>query len=360
MKRAAPRLGTGTPPSYKAKDFTYLASQTLLTRRPRHKSQAPGEVFTMGKLPAHIRAVANKPTHKPSLPRFKCLDHDVDDSDVAAGALVAAVGVELHDAIVARAQRQKAERNRAKADKRKPAKESPVAPVELLVAVEAPPQDYTPDPPVIAPRIRSGSSAKHRRIPKSATVVAIELDHPYRIPVAAERVEPPAGSSLNGHGPAEWQTPPPVTVTVATTARGDVASYMYARHQIGKSEFLAAKQYQAIYETASPARVRSVDVSMPPTGIRGAAGNYGPADAQMRAAARLEKVHAQLNAHVGDMGVHLVTDVLAFGSTIEACAIARGDGDDKQAVRFWGSLFRRCLRHLAVVLGFSTSAAPRS
>jgi hypothetical protein len=49
--------------------------------------------------------------------------------------------------------------------------------------------------------------------------------------------------------------------------------------------------------------------------------------------------------------------VLGSGKTIEAVAAECGDGADKQALRFWGSFFRRCLRALAEILGFVTVGA---
>jgi hypothetical protein len=77
-----------------------------------------------------------------------------------------------------------------------------------------------------------------------------------------------------------------------------------------------------------------------------------------RQTARLEEVHAQLGEHCGTMGVRLVAHVLAFGMTIESAAVARRGGG-KQALRFWSSFFRQCLRHLSVVLGLATATASR-
>jgi hypothetical protein len=59
-----------------------------------------------------------------------------------------------------------------------------------------------------------------------------------------------------------------------------------------------------------------------------------------RQTARLEEVHAQLGEHRGTMGMRLVADVLAFGTTIESAAVARRRGD-KQALR--GFVFQAVL-----------------
>jgi len=80
---------------------------------------------------------------------------------------------------------------------------------------------------------------------------------------------------------------------------------MYVRHQIDRASYLAARDYQR-------------------------------ADARAR-----RQIKAHLAQRYGDDGVAILRDV----------ARDHGDGD-RQGLRFWGGLFRRCLKALAVVLGY--------
>ena len=197
------------------------------------------------------------------------------------------------------------------------------------------------------------------RVPRTATLAAIDIDDPEGMPAtaAAMRVKPPRGAKANGHGPAEWQAPVRAKIRAVAAVRDDVAALMFARGQIDQACHAAARSYQQLFERAELVPIKTVDPSMPPSGTRCFGGNFVPMDQRRRAAERLVEVEAALFGRYGNTGVALVRDVLGSGKTIEAVAAERGDGADKQALKFWGSFFRRCLRALAEILGFVTVGA---
>jgi hypothetical protein len=201
-----------------------------------------------------------------------------------------------------------------------------------------------------------GKPRPRNRVPRTARVAVLELDDPRDAPACLTSAlrAPPLGAK-GFDGPAEWYAPTRPQIQVVAALRDDVAAKMYARRQIDRASYLASRQYQALYEQAAPTHMRSVDISMPPINGLRSAENYGPADAQLRADARLKEVHVALGRHCGVMGVQVLADVLAFGLTLEAVTLARDGAGDRQAARFWGGLFRHCLRHLAVILGLATA-----
>jgi hypothetical protein len=64
----------------------------------------------------------------------------------------------------------------------------------------------------------------------------------------------------------------------------------------------------------------------------------------------------QSRRHRSDEGLTLIRDVLGRGVTIEAAARERGEAS-KRRIDWWGSFFRRCLKALAVLLGFACKDA---
>jgi hypothetical protein len=65
---------------------------------------------------------------------------------------------------------------------------------------------------------------------------------------------------------------------------------------------------------------------------------------------------AQLLKCHGIEALQLVRDVLGTGMTIESASAARGD-TGKVRVSWWGGLFRRALRCMAVTFGYATAHA---
>jgi hypothetical protein len=202
----------------------------------------------MGKqpaLPSHVRALANNPTHRrrrgPSLPKLRCLDDNVDADDEAAGDVVASTWRELVSAIDPdhwRARQSRLEKQEPRRKRHAKPVEPPAPPPADLYTPAAPsesPPNNTVEP-MVAARIRS-EPATHRKIPKTVRLVTIDIADPDAMAAAAERVEPPPGSTINGHGPGEWQAPARRTVRVV--ARADTLAVMHARGQLDDASFYA-------------------------------------------------------------------------------------------------------------------------
>jgi hypothetical protein len=139
----------------------------------------------------------------------------------------------------------------------------------------------------------------------------------------ATRIPPPAGAVATD-GPAAWQAPVRPPIRVVATIRDDVAAKMYARHQIDRASYLAARKYQSIHEVAEGTRIRSCDPSMP--AISGGQGDAAEGiDHRLRARRDLERLEGQLAERYGREAVNLLRDVLGAGRTIQAAARDRGE-----------------------------------
>jgi hypothetical protein len=199
---------------------------------------------------------------------------------------------------------------------------------------------------------------QYNGVKHSPRVAAIVIEDPYAAysQGPATAVAPPQSAATND-GPVEWRAPARPRLEVLAAIRDDVAAKMYARHQIDEASFLAARNYQSVYERAEAARrVSSVDLEMPPiSGGRG--GDFQGADMVLRATKELKQIEGALLKRSGEDGVILIRDVLGVGKTIEAAAAERGDSDGP---RIWGGTFRRCLRHLAEITGFAVPGAYRN
>jgi hypothetical protein len=175
--------------------------------------------------------------------------------------------------------------------------------------------------------------------------------------VEATLVAPPAGA-LTTDGPSTWQAPTRSRIRIVAAIRDDVPAKMFARHQIDRACFMAARDYENLYGTAAAVHLRSVDASMPPISGRRGDGFEAGVDAQRRAVKVLAQVEARLMRRYGDEGLQLLRDVLGRGCTIEVAARERGEAT-KDRIGWWGSFFRRCLKVLAVLLGHATKDAYR-
>jgi hypothetical protein len=81
-------------------------------------------------------------------------------------------------------------------------------------------------------------------------------------------------------------------------------------------------------------------------------------DQKAHATRELKRVEAHLAKRYGTEGLYLIRAVLGLGKTLEGVARELGEVG-KPALRFLGSLFRYCLKVLAVILGFATKDAYR-
>jgi hypothetical protein len=301
-----------------------------------------------------------KARRAPSLPSLKCLDTQADPDDAKAGAVVSGTFRELVDALDEQHWRaRRLQQEPPQQQQRRPAKPELALepePAELLVPVETLERSapaWPQHPPEVAPRIRP-ASAPHGKIPKLARLVTLEIADPDYAGAAAQVIVPPPGASTNG--PTEWQTPERRRVRVAAWA--DLLNLMHARGQLDDASFNAGRAYQRFFEECELAGMPSVDLSTPRISVRVLAGDFVRVDARRQAAHRLHQLDAEILAQFGVTGLQLVRDVLGRALTIEACSAHRGD-HDRASLRFWGSLLRRCVRSLAVLLGSQSPARLR-
>lgn len=195
---------------------------------------------------------------------------------------------------------------------------------------------------------------EHPRVPRDAGIGVLDIDTPYGVPNGAtlQPMKPPRGARTS-NGPHEWQAPKADRIAVVASLKAP-ATKMFARRQIDRACYSAALMYERLHEMVRKGGVRSSDFTMPP--ISGLKSDGPPVDGRLRAGVTLMRAEEYVKARVGEEGLALIRDVLGEGMTIERAATLRGE-DDKQSIRFFGSLFRRCLRHLAVVLGFAVKGA---
>lgn len=154
---------------------------------------------------------------------------------------------------------------------------------------------------------------------------------------------------------AEWIAPRKPLIEVYASKR-DVIAGMYARGQIDKAMFLAARDYAAIYETAMSLSVRGIDPAAPV--VSGGTGR-DTLEAVADAASRLKGIETRLRRPQGDDAVALVRDVLGQGSTIQHAAERRGE-PTRQGVEFWGGRLQRALQQLAEITGYAVRGAYRN
>lgn len=196
---------------------------------------------------------------------------------------------------------------------------------------------------------------QYPKIPPGAKVVAIDIDDPYGVPsdAVSKRVAAPAGSTKQ-NGPANWQAPEQPLIRVIASVRSDVAAVMFARNQIDKACFRAARGYQELYEVTHSSRLKSCDLDAVHSGAVSGS-SYG-VDLKRRARVALMKAENQIAQKFGAEGVHVLRDVLALGKTLERAAAERGELT-KNNIGWLGGFFRRVLKALAVVLGYATAGA---
>jgi hypothetical protein len=119
---------------------------------------------------------------------------------------------------------------------------------------------------------------------------------------------------------------------------------MYARGQLDKAMFLAARDYERIYATAMALPVKTIDPSAPV--VSGGSGTADLVDAVKDAADRLARMEGRLRKQYVAEAVTLVREVLGDGLTVERAARKRGDADKDLAIKWWGGMLRRSLQEL--------------
>lgn len=193
-------------------------------------------------------------------------------------------------------------------------------------------------------------------VPKDARIAVLDVDNPFPDHHAtATLAQPPAGARTMD-GPPTWHVPPQAKIKIIAATRSDVPALLFARHQIDRACFLAARAYAQLLETVDAVRLKSVDVSAPHVSGTRYDTAYESIAARRGAAKQLRSVERTLAKRYGAEGLMLTRDILGAGRTIETAARERGVAD-KQNLRWLGGLLRRCLRLLACLLGFASWGA---
>ena len=100
-------------------------------------------------------------------------------------------------------------------------------------------------------------------VPKDARIAVLDVDNPFPDHHAtATLAQPPAGARTMD-GPPTWHVPPQAKIRIIAATRSDVPALLFARHQIDRACFLAARAYAQLLETVDAVRLKSVDVSAP-------------------------------------------------------------------------------------------------
>jgi hypothetical protein len=201
-----------------------------------------------------------------------------------------------------------------------------------------------------------GPQAKSRKKDRKApAVVAITIDDPWPDSAPAFLKEPPKKTAgRNGHV-CEWIVPVKKPIEVLASRR-DVIAGMYARGQMGKPEFFAARDYAQTFATAMALPVKGVDPSAPV--VSGGNNGHGAIDAVMAAGDRLKRIERGLSRAYGEAAVRLVRDVVGRGLTIEKATLrAMLSACDPAAVRWRGGLLRESLKELAELCGYAVRGA---
>jgi hypothetical protein len=158
--------------------------------------------------------------------------------------------------------------------------------------------------------------------------------------------------------PPEWVAPPRAKARGVARLKEDPLGRMFARRQLGRSEFLGGREYQQLYDATQVALVRSVDLEK--TKVSGGR-YYDPlTDARQHAGRKLHFADDALMHRHGAEGLTIIRDVLCERRSVEQAGRLRG-ADSVRDARWFGTLFRKCLSVLAVQFGFAniTRRPPR-
>jgi hypothetical protein len=159
-------------------------------------------------------------------------------------------------------------------------------------------------------------------------------------------------------GAPEWVAPPRARLSAVARLKEDPLGRMHARHQLGQAQYLGGREYQQLHDTTQVGLVQSVNLAK--TKVSGGQ-HFDPLTDQRRNASRkLRYADEAVHERHGSEGLALVKDVLCERRSLEQSVKLRGT-DSERDRRWFGILFQKCLRVLAVQFGFATSTArPRT
>jgi hypothetical protein len=103
------------------------------------------------------------------------------------------------------------------------------------------------------------------RLPTNAHIVATTIDEPNGL-LSREKAELEAAQHRDGtvgEGAPEWVPPTRPQIIVAQSIRNDPLGQMYARHQVDRPEYLAARNYQELYAVAQVGNIGAMNPCKP-------------------------------------------------------------------------------------------------
>jgi hypothetical protein len=196
---------------------------------------------------------------------------------------------------------------------------------------------------------------KTNKLPSNARIAAVVIDDPYGVP-ADENAKLLIGKHTDqaSEHVRSWVAPAQPKITVIQSLRDDLLAKMFARHQIDQASFRAGRDYQRLTELSQVTQVRAMDVGRL-RGSIGATPNIG-SDGQRKASKALIKLELKLWSKFGNEGVGVIRKILVDSYTVEKLAAEKGDNSVRHK-DFLGQFFRRCLKEMAVILGYATNSA---
>jgi hypothetical protein len=146
---------------------------------------------------------------------------------------------------------------------------------------------------------------------------------------------------------AHWVPPTRPQIIVAQSIRNDPLGQMYARHQVDRPEYLAARNYQELYAVAQVGNIGAMNPCKPY--VDGGTFSDFVTEKQRLAAKRIRAVDHAVVLTFGNNGLVLVQAIL-----IDKMNIAEVAGPAREYRAFAGSLFSNFLIEIACQLGYAT------
>lgn len=205
----------------------------------------------------------------------------------------------------------------------------------------------------------AGISAVRKKNRKAPEDIPVAIDDPWPDQAPAFLKAPPKQTETVNPEEVEWIVPGKPLIEVRASRR-DVIAGMYARGQMGKPEFDAARDYAQTFAVAMALPVKGVDPSNP--AVQGGGGGVGPIDAVVAASERLQRIERRLTRAYGNKAVTLARDVIGRGVTVRNAAklYARDGTATEESVRWWGGTLREVLQELAEITGHAVRGAYRN
>lgn len=212
-------------------------------------------------------------------------------------------------------------------------------------------------------RARRGTTAAipDRRVfdpPKNLRVAVDVISDPYGISISAQKEKKRRRDGSTSPGEGEWVSQGQPQITVLRSIRTDPLGWQRSHGQIDEAEYLAGRQWQALYERSQVGSVQAVDTSKEP--VDGGKFSELMTDGQRMAIKKIrDATLAVLMSCHGDRArgqarAALLQDVLAAGMFIKAAAFKRGISAER-AISTLAKEFHATLSTLADHFGYAGS-----